>query len=97
MTGGDAYAELVAHMRTLSEHSAVLNYVGFRMAEALGDVGPEDDAIECDPSEQVNRLIERAAYAEAQIAAALDYLQDHLFDTGPEMRAELRAILRSES
>lgn len=56
-----ADADADAELQRLREHSVLLNELGWRMAEALGDVEPGQTAIVADERQQLERLIARAA------------------------------------
>lgn len=49
-------AALEAEVSRLAEHSVQLNALGWRLAEAVGDVGPADDRVYTDPAERMARL-----------------------------------------
>jgi hypothetical protein len=49
--------ELLVDLARLREHSILLNRVAWKIAVALGDAGPEDDQVEGDVMEQLDRLL----------------------------------------
>lgn len=50
-------------------HSVELNAIGFRLAEAVGDVGPEDDWVIADPQGRLTRLIAERDDLRGRLAA----------------------------
>lgn len=52
-----SYADLVAERNRYREHSVTLNSVGWKLAQALGDVPDGADAVRGNPLERADRLI----------------------------------------
>lgn len=64
--------EAIAERDRYREHSTWLNTVGFKLAEALGDVPPGADAVAGNPIEQAERLIAKHARLLTELDAVVN-------------------------
>ncbi len=71
-----AAEQLLAEVERLREHSVTLNTVGFKLAEALGDVPDGQDWTVGNPVEQAERLIKAKAEALAEAERLRGELED---------------------
>lgn len=83
---------------TFREHSVRLNAIGWRLAEAVGDVGPDDTEVESDPEGRLERLIDERDQLRTELAAARQdaagrrWERDHANANYHRIREELAAF-----
>jgi hypothetical protein len=64
----DLLPALLAEVERLTRHSVTLNGIGWRVAEALGDIPAGAEIIDGDPDSQVDRLIAERNELRAEVA-----------------------------